>query len=165
MQENPRQHDPTPADCFQQAELELFQSFESQTLETITYYLWHLNAGYGMRNAESAFLYALEMQFETGETLLLSSGESSEAIRAIAPESLLETARKLHELHDEALIQRMAANAQPLWQGAVGAALGGIQLSRHESGLYRNDALLLDFGEKKILLQLSQKEGLELAEH
>ncbi len=158
MQENPRLNDPTPPDCFRQADLELFQLFESRVLQTVNYYLWPSNPA-------AAMLYALELYFDNGETLLLSSGEDSESIQVISVEALVETARKLQEIHGQAILQRMVANAQPLWNGAVGEVLEAIQLSRHERGLYRNDALLFDFGKKKILLQLSQKEGLELGEY
>ena len=159
MQKDPLSNDPTPPECFQQWELELFQSFDNQTLNTANYYLWRANT-------KSSFLYALELYFENGETLLLSSGEDSEKIQVITPESLVATAQKLQSLHGEALIQRIVANIQPLWREVVGAALQGIRLSsQEETGLYRNDALLLDFGEKQILLELSEKEGLVLGEH
>jgi hypothetical protein len=149
-------HDPTPPDCFRQAELEAFQLFENQILATVNYYLWR-------SNSKSAFLYALELYFDHGETLLLSSGESSDAIRILSAESLVETARKLKELHGEALIQRIVANVQPLWNDVIGSTLVGIRLSRQEeNGLYSNDAMLLDFGEKQIMLELSEKDGLEL---
>lgn len=149
-------HDPTPPDCFRQSELEAFQTFENQILATVNYYLWR-------SNSKSAFLYALELYFENGETLLVSSGESSDAIRIISAESLVETAQKLKELHGEALIQRVMANVQPLWNDVIGSVLEGIRLSRQEeNGLYSNDAMLLDFGEKQIMLELSEKDGLEL---
>ena len=158
MQEKSPLQDPTPADCFKQSELEMFQSFEIQVLHTVNYYRWRSETEY-------AFLFALELYFENGETLLLSSGESSDAIRIIPAQSLVDTARKLQEMHGKTVIQRLIANTQPLWQGAVGVILQGIQLSRHEGGLYRNDALLFDFGAHKIAVQLSQKDGLELLEH
>jgi hypothetical protein len=152
-------HDPTPPDCFRQSELEAFQTFENQILATVNYYLWR-------SNSKSAFLYALELYFENGETLLVSSGESSDAIRVISAESLVETAQKLKELHGEALIQRIVANVQPLWNDVIGSVLEGIRLSRQEeNGLYSNDAMLLDFGEKQIMLELSEKDGLELGEY
>ncbi|MBC7777155.1 MAG: hypothetical protein H7246_17115 [Phycisphaerae bacterium] len=152
------QQDPTPPDCFRQAELEAFQTFESQRLETANYYLWRASS-------KTSFLYAIELYFDNGETLLLSSGEDSEAIRMITPESLVKTAHNLQSLHSEAVIQRIVANVQPLWRDVVGATLQEIRLSRHESGLYQNDALLLNFGEKQILLELSEKEGLILGEY
>jgi len=147
----------TPNDCFQQSEVEAFQAFEGQKLETVNYYLWRASP-------KSSFLYAIELYFENGETLLLSSGESSEAIGIISAEALVETARKLQVLHGEALIQRIVANVQPLWRDVVGANLQEIRLARHESGLYHNDALLLDFGEKQIMLELNEKDGLILRE-
>ena len=155
MQEN---NDPTPPNCFKQAEVEAFQTFENQRLETVNYYLWRANS-------KSSFLYALELYFEHGETLLLSSGEDSESIRLITAASMVETARKLQSLHGEALIQRIVANIQPLWRDILGENLLEIRLTRHESGLYQNDAILLDFGETQILVELSEKEGLILGEY
>lgn len=127
-------------------------------LETVTYYLW-------LSKTAPAFLFTLELFFKNGESLLLSSGQDSEAISLVSEASLMETARNLQEIHGEPLLQRMKADAQAIWQGAVGNILEAIQLSRHENGLYRNDALLLDFGPKKILLRLSVKDGLELMDY
>jgi hypothetical protein len=158
MKENSPKQDPTPPDCFRQAEVEAFQLFEDQPLGTVHYYVWR-------QNSKSAFLYAIELYFENGDTLLLSSGEASDGIRIIAPESLVATAQKLKELHGEAMIQRIVANMQPLWRDVIGAKLLEIQLTRHESGLYSNEAILLDFGSTQILLELSEKDGLELGEY
>lgn len=155
MQENLPTNTPIPSDCFRQSEVEAFQTFEHQALESVNYFLWR-------RNAKSSFLYALELCFKSGEALLLSSGEDSDGIRIITAENLVTTATKLKELHGEALIQRIAANIQPLWREIIGAVLQEIRLTRHESGLYHNDALLFDFGETQILLEWSGKEGLIL---
>ncbi|MDO8365998.1 MAG: hypothetical protein Q7T20_04310 [Saprospiraceae bacterium] len=158
MPDIPHAQDPTPPDCFRQAEVETFQTFEDQRLATVNYYLWRANS-------KTSFLYAVELFFDHGETLLLSCGEDSEAIQIITPGSLVETAKKLQLLHSEAVIQRIVANIQPLWRDVVGETLQEIRLSRHESGLYQNDALLLNFGEKQILIELSEKEGLILGEY
>jgi len=158
MQKTPHPQDPTPPDCFRQAEVEAFQTFEAQILATVNYYLWRASS-------KTSFLYAVELYFENGETLLLSSGESSETIQIISAEDLVGTAKKLQSLHGEALIQRIVANVQPLWRDVVGAALLEIRLARHESGLYHNDALLLNFGEKQIMLELGEKDGLVLGEY
>lgn len=147
-----------PPDCFQQAEVEAFQGFEGQTLRTVNYYLWRISP-------QSAFLYALELYFDNTETLLLSSGDNSEGIQLISAETLVGTAQKLKALHGEALIQRIVADIQPLWRDVVGKSLQEILLARHESGLYRNDALLFDFGEQQILLELGEKNGLILGPH
>jgi hypothetical protein len=158
MQETSHTQDPTPPNCFKQAEVEAFQSFEGQRLETVNYYLWRASS-------KTSFLYSVELYFDNGETLLLSSGEDSEAIRIITPESLVKTAQNLQVLHSETVIQRIVANVQPLWRDVVGAVLQEIRLSRHESGLYQNDALLLIFGEKQILLELAEKEGMVVGEY
>lgn len=156
MQEHPANE--LPPDCFQQSEVEAFQTFEGQTLRTVNYYLWRVNP-------KSAFLYALELYFDNNETLLLSSGENSEGIQLVSAEMLVGTAQKLKTLHGEALIQRIVADIQPLWREVVGKSLQEIRLARHESGLYRNDALLFDFGEQQILLELGEKNGLILSEY
>jgi len=153
--------DYTPPECFGLEELETFQSFESQLLADVNYYLWLNQADDGA--IPYRFLYTLELVFDSNDSLLLSSGEDSEAIRVITAETLLETARQLQRLHGKISIQRISAGAQPLWQPAIGKILEGIRLSRNDAGLYLNDALLLDFGKRRILVQLSEKEGLEIA--
>jgi hypothetical protein len=62
-------------------------------------------------------------------------------------------------------MQRVSAGAFPLWQPAIGHPLEGIRLSKTEQGFYLNDALLLDFGFRKIAVQLSLKDGLEIGEY
>lgn len=155
MQNDIQNGDRTPDQCFRQEEVESFLGFEDQRLDAVYYYIWPDEAGGGI-------LFALELIFESGERLLLSAGEDSEAIRIIGSETLMDTARKLQELHARPVLQRMMANAQPLWQQAAGEILQAIRLSRHESGLYSNDALMLDFGQKGIVLQISERGGLEL---
>lgn len=164
MENHTHTDDPTPPDCFRMEELEQFQSFESQILVDINYYLW-LNQAESEDAVPLRFLYAIELLFDSNESLMLSSGEDTEAIRLINAESLVTTAKQLQELHGKVLIQRVSAVAQPIWQGAAGKMLEAIHLSRNEAGLYHNDAVLLDFGSKRILLSLSQTEGLELAEY
>lgn len=169
MPERAQPQPSTPPDCFKQTEVETFQLFENQLLKAVNYYVWLVNPNAeqhsGNAPANPGFLYALELYFGHGETLLLSSGENSESIGVISAESLVGTAQKLREMHGGALIQRIQANDQPLWAGAVGKSLQGVRLSRHENGLYNNDVLLLDFGRKQILIQLSLREGLELGEY
>ena len=150
--------DPTPSDCFRLRELEILQSFDNQLLVDANYYLW-LNHTEG-DSAPLRFLYTLELVFEGTRPLLLSSGEDSEAIRLIEAEDLVKTARQLQQLHGKVLIQRISAGAQPLWREAVGKTLESIRLSRNEAGLFLNDALLLDFGERRILVRLHEREGL-----
>lgn len=158
MENDFREYDPAPADCFQLEELKILQSFDNQLLVDANYYLWLNHTGGS--NAPLRFLYSLELVFESAGPLLLSSGEDSEAIRLIGVEDLLETARRLQHMHGKALIQRVSAGAQPMWRESVGKTLKGIRLSRNEAGLFLNDALLLDFGERHILVRLHEREGL-----
>jgi len=156
MLENSASSDSTPAGCFHQWEVETMESFDHQTLELVNYYVWR-------KDNQVAFLFAIELYFAHGETLLISSGEDSEAISVIKPESLVKTAQKLQDLHGKALIQRISAGIQPIWREVVGTEMLGVRLSPEESnGLYLNDALVFDFGENQVLLELSEKEGLEV---
>jgi hypothetical protein len=162
MQQTTQPTDSTPAGFFRLEEVQIFQSIENETLADVNYYLW-------LNQADSdgpphRFLYALELVFEDSGALLLSSGEDSESIQILRPEALVETARRLQQLHGKVLVQRVSAGAQPLWQNAVGKLLASIRLARDESGFYHNDALLLDFGATQIEVRLSAREGLELFE-
>ena len=84
------------------------------------------------------------------------------AIRVSDEAALLGTATQLQSLHGRASIQRLQAGASSLWQPLIGKTLAAINLSRHESGLYANTALQLDFGDSQIVVQLAQEEGLEI---
>jgi hypothetical protein len=158
MDDNARSDDPTPPDCFRMEEIQVLQSFEKQILDNVQYYIWHNQPEAGAM--PHRFLYALELVFDSGESLLLSSGDDSEAIRLITAENLVDTAGRLQRLHGKAVIQRIAAGVQPVWRDVVGKVLQHIRLARNESGLYLNDALLLDFNDHRILVRLSDREGL-----
>ena len=161
--ENPEQQSaPIPPDCFRREEVELFQSFEHQVLSGVDYYLW-LDVTTQASEQPYRFLFALNLEFESGASLLICSGEDSEAIQVITVEKLLETATRLHQLHGQAIIQRMARDGQGCWQEVMGKKLEAIQLARHASGLYLNDALMLDFGTAGIVVELPEAgEGLEV---
>ncbi|MDX1911924.1 MAG: hypothetical protein SFV22_10585 [Saprospiraceae bacterium] len=148
------QHDPIPPDCFGEEEVRHFQSFENSRLHHIIYHLWRKPGDH------PPFLYALELQFEQELSLLIAAGETTPALHILAPEHLSKTAQSLADLHGEAILQPMSANAQALWSGAAGQILQGIRLSRHPEGFYYNDALLLDFSEKQILVTPGDEEGL-----
>ena len=77
-------------------------------------------------------------------------------------DTLAQIALQLEAVNGAAVINSMAASAQPIWQAAVGTVLKSIQLSRHENGLYRNDALLLEFETTRVVVALSEQEGLDL---
>ncbi len=153
--------DPTPPDCFRLAEIQALQSFEAQELLDVNYYLWLNRTEAGA--VPYRFLYSLELIFEVSGALLLSSGEDTAAIRLLAAEALIQTARDLQTLHGQVSVQRVNAGAFPLWQPVVGHALEAVRLSRNAAGLYLNDALVLDFGHRQVLVRLSRQEGLELS--
>ena len=151
----------TPPDCFRLEELERFQSLESQTLDNINYYLWLHSAPSG-RELNQGILYFLELIFEHHDPLYLTCGEDSTAIQVSDEATLLDTAARLQSLHGQPTIQRIRANTSLLWQPLIGKTLTAIHLARHENGLYANNALKLDFGDSQIVVQLAQKEGLEI---
>ncbi len=159
-----KSNNPPPPDCFRQEEVELFQSLENEKLVRVDYFPW-LNLGENAQAQPYRFLLALELVFESGNSLLLSSGEDSEAMQVISAEKLLEIANRLQQLHGQATIQRLSRSEQGFWPNLIGEALQSIQLSKHENGLYRNDALLLDFGISGVVLKLLEEgEGLLIRE-
>lgn len=162
--ENHAHHDaPVPPDCFLLEEVQALQSFEKQLFANVNYYVWHNQDRPGVM--PHRFLYAMEFVFGTGESLLLSSGEDSTAIRLITAEQLLDLAHKLQRLHKKNIIQRVLASAQPLWRDVIDKTLQNFRLSRNEEGLFHNDAVLLDFGERRVLVRLSEREGLLAGEY
>lgn len=144
-----------PPDCFPLETIELFQAFEGRHLEGVNYYYWT------HPDRDAGFLYYLELLFDGNEALMLSSGEDSAAITVGSAAELVAMAGRLQQLHGQTIIQRYEGASMALWQPLLGDLLRTIQLSRHDSGLYANDALLLDFGPAgRILVHLGKPEGL-----
>ena len=154
--------DSTPTGFFKLEELQTLQSFEGQILVDTNYYLW-LNQSGDEAGKPYRFLYALELIFDTGEALLLCSSEDSENLLVINAATLLNIAESLRDLNGAISIQRITAGSLPLWAPAINQVLEGIRLSRGEGGLFLNDALLLDLGELRVLVALSEREGLVLS--
>jgi hypothetical protein len=158
MENNTGHEHSIPPDCFSLEEIQILQSYEQQRLERVTYYVWHNQAKPGA--LPHRFLYAIELVFDSGESLLLSSGEDSEAICLITAEQLVDTAHRLQQLHGKAVIQRILAQEQPLWRDVSGKTLQNIRLAKNDEGWYLNDAVLLDFNEYRVLVRLAEREGL-----
>ena len=158
MENNTGHEHPMPSDCFSLEEIQILQSYEQQRLERITYYVWHNQAEPGA--LPHRFLYAVDLVFDSGESLLLSSGEDSEAIRLLTAEQLVDMAQRLQRLHGKAIIQRIPAQTQPLWRDVAGKTLQNVRLAKNDEGLYLNDAVLLDFEEYRVLVRLAEREGL-----
>jgi hypothetical protein len=153
---------PTPEDCFSLEALEVFQSFEGQTLETVNYYLW-VNS-IGDEGSLYRFLYFLELIFEGNETLLLTSGEDSTSISISTAGELVETASSLRDINNRISIERVLANPYQIWTDVLGSKLESINLTPNEERFYLNDGLMLDFGFKQVIIQLSQRDGLEVVQ-
>jgi hypothetical protein len=157
---DPSSAQPTPPDCFQQTEAETLLRAEGRQANALRYYLWHRSA------AEIGFLYALEIGFVEGESLWVAYDEEAHGLRIVDASRLAHVAQSLQALHGEAIIKRLDAHLQPLWAGTVGATLLHVLLSPREDGLYANDALMLDFGQKRVLLAVGQagEPGIQLLE-
>lgn len=163
MEPHTYQDDPTPPDCFRLEELEQLQSFENQILSDVNYYFWINQVE--QEEAPYRFLFFLELIFDNQSSLLLTSGEDTEAMQVSNAGELVRTAEALRVLHGKIIIQRVVAGDFPLWSGVQGKMLAHVRLSKNEQGLYANDALLLDFEEQKILVRLSAREGLEVGNY
>lgn len=163
MESRASESDPTPPGSFRLEELELFQRFENQILAGVNYYRWLQTTGAGETAGD--FLFYVELLFENGPALLLTGGEDSTAIRPGSAEALVKTARELQALHGQSVIERLQASDSALWRPALGRRLEALRLSKNEAGLYANDALLLDFGEQRILVRLNPRGGLVLARY
>jgi hypothetical protein len=153
-------HHDVPSDCFRLEEIETLQSFEGSILSDLNYYLW-INPP--ATAAAQGFLFFMEMIFGQ-ETLLLTSGEDSSAIRVSDAQTLVKTAERLQRLHGTAVIQRSFASGSALWKPLIGKPLRTVNLSKHdESGVYQNDALVLDFGDaQRVMVWLSGRDGLSV---
>jgi hypothetical protein len=155
-------HIHTPEGCFSLEELEVFQSFSGHILETVNYYLWVNKVG--DESSPYRFLYFLELIFEGNETLILTSGEDSMAITISSASELVEAANSLREINNRISIERILANPYQIWTDVLGKQLESINLTPNEEKYYLNDGLMLDFGFKQIIVQLSQREGLEIVQ-
>ncbi|HMX39772.1 MAG TPA: hypothetical protein PK971_00565 [Saprospiraceae bacterium] len=149
--------EPLPAGCFSLEEVHQLQSTAGRTLTQVSYYLW----ASAESDAEAGFLYFLELSFDAGPALYLTCGEDSTGIQVSDAAALIETAHQLQALHGKPCIRHIAAhNTSALWQPVVGRPLHAIHLMRHESGLYANEALQLEFGDRQIVIELAEQEGL-----
>jgi hypothetical protein len=153
-----------PADCFKLEEVELLQSFDGKVLTDVEYYVWmHAHRS---EQIHYQFLLCLELVFDSETSLLLTSGENSMSISVTNAAELSKMADRLKKINGIPLIRRVNVNVHSLWNLLIGTPLNSIQLSRHPaSEYYANDAVLFDFGAKRILLCLGIKEGLELSEY
>lgn len=144
-----------PADCFTLEEVQQLQAAAGRTLTQVFYYLWA-----STESTRHGFLYFLELGFDSGPALYLSSGEDSMGIQVSDAAVLIDTAHQLQALHGEPSIRRIVAHNSPIWQSVIGRPLHAIRLMRHESGLYANEALQIDFGDRQIVVELAEQEGL-----
>ncbi|MFM7152653.1 MAG: hypothetical protein ACKOZV_00850 [Bacteroidota bacterium] len=152
-----------PDGHFTLAELQIFQKAENTTLEGVDYYIW--------LDTESEqpvwqFLLAIELKLGEAGAVIVSAGEDTDAIRVIQQEELLKTAAALFRIHGKPVIQRASRDHQAPWNWVMNSVLQAVRLSRGDEGHYLNDALMLDFGDKGLVIALNQDGGgLLIREH
>ncbi len=138
-----------PDPVFQPEEVIALHQAEGHALTNVLYYLW-LNTFDEERPFR--FLYFLEMTFDDGQSILLTSGEDSASIRLSTAEALVQTAADLRDLHGKVTIMRSRAGILPVWQDVLGKKLEAIRVSKNENGEYLADAIVLDFGPENLIL-------------
>jgi hypothetical protein len=158
MEDYDGRDDAPPPDCFLLEEIQALLAFQQQRFTGVRYYIWHNQPEAGAM--PHRFLYAVELLFDGNESLFLTSGEDSEAIRLATADNIAAVADKLRQLHGKPVLLSITATGQPLWRDVAGKQLQAIRLSRNEAGWYLNDAVLLDFGPQSILLRLTERGGL-----
>ncbi len=149
-------HHQTPPDCFTLEAVEAFQSFEGRTLVSAKYYVWKSLSG------SADLLYALELRFQEGESLIISSGEDSEALQIIDAATLVATANRAQQLNGQPVFDAYDAMQQSIWKGCADRNLVAIRLSKNEEGLYLNDALMLDFDGQQLIVGLHERGGMRI---
>lgn len=146
-----------PPDCFSQEEIEQFQLVENQRLEAVSHYFWLKTE---VESEPPSHLFFIELVFENHGSLLLTSGEDSMQISLASPAELIEIASNLQRLNGRVSVSKMEAGGQRPWAEFISQSLVAVRLSRADSGFYRNDAAMLEFGEKSVVICLAEGDGL-----
>jgi hypothetical protein len=134
---------------FSYEELTKLKALEGKTLQQVTYYNWQNK----VRPEEIfGFLDKLEMKFSDGTSVVLSGNEEDEPGIILIPDFDLETTRLmlLHEFGGRIDIASADMTQTTLWAGAAGQVLQLVGLVDDGENSYRNDAIMLDFGEEKL---------------
>jgi hypothetical protein len=137
-------------------ELQALQELEGQLLKQVVYHNW-VNK---INPAEQfEFLDKLELVFHNGR-IVFAANEDNSGI-GIVPDFDGEAARLrlLHEFNGKIDLRSDDMTFNPLWVLTAGKTMYSIELVKDREGLYRNDCLLLNFGEEKLEVRLNM-EGL-----
>jgi hypothetical protein len=149
-----------PSGFFQLEEVSTFQEMQGEQLAEVTYYFW----SHGEKQ-EQRFLLYIELLFASDNALILTSGEDSDGLKVNDAMSLIQHARTLMERNQgRPAVSQLPASASALWQPLLGKTLAHIRLSKEtESGLYYNDALVLDFADATgIMISLNERGGISV---
>jgi hypothetical protein len=147
MMEGDQNH--TPSGCFPLNALQRLQAVEHASLAAVFYHV--------RTSPDGAQLLALELVTDDNTTIVLGSEHDEPAISVMEPQEWLDNASKVLEP-----LQRHAAVNSPLWKAVMHQTIRGILLSRNEDGLALNDALVIDFGSEKRIVQIEKTAGLAI---
>ncbi|GAB4143142.1 MAG: hypothetical protein Fur0041_18260 [Bacteroidia bacterium] len=130
-------------------ELKALKNTEHKKLTTVFYHNW-LNKA----NPHEAFEFTdkIELRFEDGSRLVVGTSDETEQAIALDPDFDAEKRKLmlLHEFNGKIDQRSVDMTGNPLWSFAAGQTLLQIALVKEEENLYRNDAMLLDFGDEKL---------------
>lgn len=142
-----------PSGCFPLEALELLQEVEHAPLAHVYYHI--------RTTPNGAQLLALELNTKCNTTIVLGSDHDEPAVRVFKPQQWLEYVSQVYR-DTSAPLHRHVANNLSLWQTLIHQNIREILLSRNEDGLALNDALVIDFGAEKRIVQISETAGLAL---
>jgi hypothetical protein len=133
---------------FSYDELKQFKAVEGLRLNRVIYHYWQNKA---KASETFEFLDKLELEFTEGGKLILTTSEETEGAMALVMDFDAEKQHflLLHEFGGKLGMRSADLTSNILWEAAAGKVLRSCQLV-HESGSYRNDTLLLDFGDEQL---------------
>lgn len=141
---------------FSQEEVETFHSFDGKVLTSVNYFIW-----VQPENKQHRFLYCLELLFNIDESLLLMVDEDEDNLKIIGVSEFIAKASSLKERNGGiAVLQQADPSSIEPWKSVVGSLLLGVRLTAGDEGLYTNDALLLDFVNKGVIVAINDNGGI-----
>jgi hypothetical protein len=139
----------TPSGCFPLTALHRLQAVENASLAAVFYHI--------RTSPDGAQLLALELVTDGNMTIVLGSEHDEPSISVLEPQEWIGYANRiLQPLH------RHSAVNSPLWRAVMHLTIREILLSRNEDGLALNDALVIDFGSEKRIVQIGKTAGLAI---
>lgn len=145
-----------PAAYFSQEEVETFHSFAGKVLTSVNYFIW-----VQPENKQQRFLYCIELLFNLDESLLVMVDEDEYNLKIVGVNEFIAKASSLKDQNSGiAVLQQADPSVIEPWKSVVGSLLLGVRLTAGDEGLYTNDALLLDFVDKGVIVAINDNGGI-----